>query len=85
MNMPVEFDTDYYLSKATEIEKKAKGTEKIVASRIRFVLTEAKKKHTPMLDVLDSLEEEAGTKASVFSRKLKGAVAAIRLREDLEL
>lgn len=84
--MTTGFDTAYYIDKAAEIEKKSKeGAVKAVASRVRYVLTEAKKKCVPMLDVLDSLQDEAACGNSVYSVKLMQAVNAMRTRQDLKL
>ena len=79
------FDTAYYIKKATEIEKRSEGTVKVVACRVKFVLTGAKKNHTPMLDVLDNLQDEAACGHSAYSQKLMQAVNAMRQREDLKL
>jgi hypothetical protein len=83
--MTAEFDTAYYLSRAAEIEKKAKGAAKMVACRLKFVLSSAKQKNVPLLDILDSLQDEAGASKGEFSRKLREAVSAIRQRRDIKL
>jgi len=83
--MTAEFDTAYYLNRVTEIEKKAKGAAKMVACRLKFVLSNAKQKGVPLLDILDSLQDEAGESKGEFSRKLREVISAIKQRRDIKI